>query len=65
MAENNRNRGSYRTSNQDWNENRGRGNSRNWDDDRNYGQSENRGNVLSRWATNNLLADQMDDYGQL
>jgi osmotically-inducible protein OsmY len=43
MAENNRNRGSYRTSNQDWNENRGRGNSRNWDDDRNYGQSENRG----------------------
>jgi osmotically-inducible protein OsmY len=50
MAENNRNRGSYRTSNQDWNENRGRGNSRNWDDDRNYGQSENRGygNTSSR-----------------
>jgi len=44
MAENNRNQrgNSYRTSNQDWNENRGRG-SRNWEDDRSYSSSENRG----------------------
>lgn len=42
MAENNRNRG-YRTSNQDWNENRGRGGNRNWDDDRDFNRSENRG----------------------
>jgi osmotically-inducible protein OsmY len=43
MADYNRNkRGSSRTSNQDWNDNRG-GRNRRWDDDRNYGSSENRG----------------------
>ena len=40
MADNRNQRGSYRTSNQDWNENRGR-NGRN-DDDRNYRSSGNR-----------------------
>ena len=44
MADNRNQRGSYRSSNQDWNDNRGRnGNGRNSDDDRNYGSSENRG----------------------
>lgn len=43
MADYNRNqRGTYRTSNQDWNENRGRS-GRYDEDDRNYGWSENRG----------------------
>jgi osmotically-inducible protein OsmY len=42
MADNNRNRGSYRNTNQDWNENQGR-NGRNQYDERQYGSSENRG----------------------
>jgi osmotically-inducible protein OsmY len=42
MADNNRNRGSYRNTNQDWDENQSRS-GRNQDDDRTYGSSENRG----------------------
>lgn len=42
MAENNRNRGSYRNNNQDWDDNQGR-KGQNQDDDRYYGTSENRG----------------------
>jgi osmotically-inducible protein OsmY len=42
MADNNRNRGAYRNTDQDWNENQGR-NGRNQSDDRYYGSSENRG----------------------
>lgn len=42
MADYNRNRGMYRNSNQDWNDNPGR-NGRNTDEDRYYGPSENRG----------------------
>jgi osmotically-inducible protein OsmY len=54
MADYNRNqRGTYRTSNQEWNENRGR-TGRYDDDDRNYGWSENRG-------YNNSSNREMDD----
>jgi len=56
MADYNRNqRGTYRTSNQDWNENRGR-NGRYDEDDRNYGWSENRG-------YGNSGSREMDDSG--
>jgi osmotically-inducible protein OsmY len=70
MADYNRNRGPYRTSNQDWNENRSRS-SRYEDSDRNYGSSEFRGSEnreydenTAGWQSRHERERDRDDYGR-
>lgn len=68
MADYNRNRGSYRTSNQDWNENRGRS-GRYEDNDRNFGSYENRGSENREFDEGSAgwqsrYERERDDYGR-